>query len=55
MTLEVSLGEDCLLTVIQPLNFDLAQVEGRGHADVEGALGDGVSSVTDSDGHVALR
>lgn len=44
-----------ILTVVQTLNFDLVEVQRGGHADVEGTLRDGVSSVTHSDGHAPLR
>lgn len=43
-----------ILTVVQTLNFDLVEVQRGGHTDVKGTLRDGVSSVTHSDGHVAL-
>lgn len=42
------------LTVVQTLNFDLAEVQRGGHTDVERTFRDGVSSVTHGDGHVPL-
>lgn len=43
------------LTVVQALNFDLVEVQRGGHADAKWTFRDGVSSVTDSDGHVPLK
>lgn len=48
-------ADAAVLTVVQTLNFDLVEVQRGGHADVEGTLGDGVSAVTHSDGHVPLK
>lgn len=54
-TVKIKLRSDSeVLTVVQTLNFDLVEVQRGGHADVERTLGDGVSSVTHSDGHVPL-
>lgn len=44
-----------ILTVVQTLNFDLVEVEWGSHTDVKRTFRDGVSSVTDGDGHVPLK
>lgn len=44
-----------ILTVVESLNFNLAEVQRRGHSDAEWAFRDGVSSMAHSDGHVPLR
>lgn len=43
------------LTVIHPLNLDLVEVKGWRHTDEKGTLGDCISSMGDTDGHVALK
>lgn len=44
-----------VLTVVQTLNFDLAEVQRGGHTDVKWTFRDWVSSVAHSDGYVPLR
>lgn len=43
-----------LLTAVETLNADFAQVQEGGNTDVKWAFWDGVTSVTDCDCHVAL-
>lgn len=42
------------LTGVQSCNLDLSQIYRRSHSNIEGALGNGVPSMGDGDGHLAL-